>query len=401
MFDVDGVLKDFGLTPEKYESLLQDCSAIVSHTTDKTWDDISKKYDIGWNGDSIRKACQPVLVGSAFVKQYFEEKNPVSSPSLFGDQKRELERLKIKYRDERNAWQKQNYNNARFEETMELLEKAFKDTADRIYLNIEEKDKGESDQDETMVVCLSDLHLGETFYTWMRQYDVDIAHERMEKYLERVIEIGHKNNVSRVIVCSLGDQISGNIHKTIAISNKENVIDQVKYAVDLISAFCYELCKEFDNVELYTVAGNHSRLDKKEDAVHDERLDDLIGWMVCRLLQNVSNFEGFKGLDIGVNVFTVATKVYALVHGDYDLMDKKGLFSLSSCLGFTPYAVISGHQHTSAYNNVGKVKIIQSGSLVGSGNDYTIEKRLAGVPSQTVLICGDKGVDCIYDVQFE
>ena len=37
-------------------------------------------------------------------------------------QKRELERKKIQFRDERNAWQKQNFIDARVEEKLDLLE---------------------------------------------------------------------------------------------------------------------------------------------------------------------------------------------------------------------------------------------------------------------------------------
>ena len=40
---------------------------------------------------------------------------------------RELERLKIQFRDERNAWQKQNYIDARIEQKLDLLEKQLSD----------------------------------------------------------------------------------------------------------------------------------------------------------------------------------------------------------------------------------------------------------------------------------
>ena len=37
-------------------------------------------------------------------------------------QKRELERAKIQFRDERRSWNKQNYENARFDEVMSILD---------------------------------------------------------------------------------------------------------------------------------------------------------------------------------------------------------------------------------------------------------------------------------------
>ena len=46
---------------------------------------------------------------------------------------RELERLKIQFRDERNAWQKQNYIDARIEQKLDNHEKIINRHSDEIY----------------------------------------------------------------------------------------------------------------------------------------------------------------------------------------------------------------------------------------------------------------------------
>ena len=38
---------------------------------------------------------------------------------------------------------------------------------------------------------------------------------------------------------------------------------------DMITNFCYALCKHFEFVYLHSVSGNHTRIDRKEDAIHD------------------------------------------------------------------------------------------------------------------------------------
>ena len=68
-------------------------------------------------------------------------------------------------------------------------------------------------------------------------------------------------------------------------------------------------------------------------------------------------------------------------------------------LGFFPDCIISGHKHYSAYDESSGVPWVQSGTLVGSGDSYTIEKRLVGKPSQTVLVCNKDGIDCIYNIK--
>mgnify|MGYP006386250989 CR=1 FL=1 len=65
--------------------------------------------------------------------------------------------------------------------------------------------------------------------------------------------------------------ISNSIHKSIAITNRENVIEQVIEASEIVTSFLAELSKHFNNVTVASVVGNHSRIDKKEDALKDEQ----------------------------------------------------------------------------------------------------------------------------------
>ena len=92
-------------------------------------------------------------------------------------------------------------------------------------------------------------------------------------------------------------------------------------------------------------------------------------------------------------------KFYFGVHGDFDANSKQGISNLVMAMGFLPEAIIRGHMHSPAYHEFNGVKMIQSGSLAGSGDDYTLEKRLTGKPSQTLLVCNDRGIECIYNVE--
>lgn len=73
-------------------------------------------------------------------------------------QKRELERERIKFRDQRRSWNKQNYENTRFDEVMELLEERL-DNFSRADFSVQ-KDIPISFDTDSMIVCLSDLHIG-------------------------------------------------------------------------------------------------------------------------------------------------------------------------------------------------------------------------------------------------
>ena len=148
------------------------------------------------------------------------------------------------------------------------------------------------------------------------------------------------------------------------------------------------------------VCGNHSRIDKKEDALHDERLDDLISWIVESSLKHIDNVTVLhRNLDNGISDMNIRGKSYVAVHGDYDTFTKSGVANLVLMLGFVPYATLFGHMHTCAVDECNGIKMIRGGSLAGSGDSYTIEKRLSGKPSQMVCVCSDNGVEAYYTVE--
>ena len=95
------------------------------------------------------------------------------------------------------------------------------------------------------------------------------------------------------------------------------------------------------------MSGNHTRIDRKEDSIHDERLDDLIAWTVALRLNNVKNFAHRTNLyDTGISQIFIRGNEYVGVHGDYDDYSVNGVSKLCMLLGHIPYAVLYGHLHT-------------------------------------------------------
>ena len=312
-------------------------------------------------------------------------------------QKRELERKKIQFRDERNAWQKQNYADARVEEKLDKLEDELTPLG---RTNFDTHNTISIDSDNDMLIILSDLHIGQTFDSIFGKYNTDIAKDRLNQLLNEVLSIRDLHNSRKCYVSLQGDLISGNIHKSIQVTNRENVIEQVKNATELVSSFCYELSLHFENVFLSNVSGNHTRIERKEDAIHDERLDDIISWAVELSLKHIDNFHVLhRNIDTGIADIDIRGKSYIAVHGDYDGFNKSGVQNLCLALGFVPYAITFGHLHVCSVDETNGVKMIRGGSLAGCGDSYTIEKRLTGKPSQMVCICTNKGIKAYYPIE--
>lgn len=304
---------------------------------------------------------------------------------------RELEREKIRYRDERRAWNKQNYIEARVEQKLDKLEE---DLISIGKINFEVNNhKLSRTSDNDILVILSDLHIGSCFSSYFGNYNSAIAKNRLNQLLTEIIKLKTLYNSENCYISLQGDLINGSIHKTIQVENRENVIDQIKLATEIIASFAHELTKHFTNVYFSNVVGNHTRLDRKDEALHDERLDNIIGWAVGLMLNHINNFKMLhNNIDTGIAMLNIRDKKYISVHGDFDPFNKNSLNQLCTMLGFIPYAVLYGHLHTCAFREENGIKMIRGGSLCGTGDNYTIEKRLCGEASQLVCVCSNYGL---------
>jgi len=315
----------------------------------------------------------------------------------------ELDRKKIelmaerqKFYDQRSAFNKLVRERSRQEELNEILVEAIQ-SGNLPQLDYEYHPVPQSDND--LLVSLNDIHYGASVNNYWNTYNSDICRDMMCRYLSHIIQIAQTHGSENCIVWANGDEISGNIHKSIAVTNKENVIEQVKGVSELIAEFIAELSKHFATVTFVSVAGNHSRLDpNKENAMLSERLDDLVEWYLSARLQNFDNviIGGGEKVDETMYLIDVRGKTYCGVHGDFDGSASK-IHALQTMAHKPLYAVLSGHLHHCKIDDVQGIKTIMAGSFLGM-DDYCIQKRIYGRPEQMVCVCDETGVRCSYNV---
>ena len=387
-------------TYEEAKKIVED--KLINKTEYRTYEELSEiLFGEGncFNESEVRKRMYGMKRMIELHDKY--EKTPAQNNDVIEIQlaKRELEAAKVQFRDERAAWNRQNTIDARVNQKLDYLESVLKESGERIYTpSPVEVCVGNSDND--LLVILSDLHIGAAFSSEWGEYNSDIATRRLNQYIREIVKIAERHNSENCFVSIQGDLISGNIHKSIQVTNRENVIDQIKIAANLITDFCFELSNYFKKVTITNVSGNHSRIDKKEDALHSERLDDLIGWIVKNSLSHINKIT-FKenNLDIGIASIDIRGKEYIAIHGDYDSYSSSGVSNLCMMIHRIPYAILYGHLHHCSVDEVNGVKMVRGGSLAGSGDAFTIEKRLSGKPSQMVCICSSAGIEAYYPVE--
>ena len=341
-----------------------------------------------------------MLYGSRYTLELMDSEHMMSAD---GDVAKELDekflaikKERQKLSDQRIAFNKTVRERSRQEELNEILEDAIR-TGDLPELEYEERDIEQSGND--LLVSVNDIHYGAQHTNFWGSYNSDICRDMMCKYIEKIIEIAKRHGSENCIIWQNGDAISGNIHKSIQVTNKENVIQQVIGVSELLSQFIAELSRHFKTVKYVSVSGNHSRIEaNKDDSLVEERMDDLIEWYLIARLQNFENVIIGAGqrIDPTMYLINIRGKRYLGVHGDFDGSSGK-IQALQTMVGVPVYAVLSGHLHHNKVDEVQGIKTVMAGSFLGV-DDFCIQKRIFGKPEQMVCVCDENGIQCHYDI---
>lgn len=376
---------------------------LVDRTIDDDYEELSERlFGEGncFSASEVRKRMYGMKAIIEAIERDGEESiRDADTLSALDAKKIELQMERQKFYDQRNAFNRLIRERSRQEELNEILVEAVK-SGNLPQLHYERFDIAPSDND--LLVSLNDIHYGANVSNFWNTYNSDVCREMMCRYLDRIISIGETHRSENCVVWANGDEISGNIHQSIAVTNKENVIEQIKGVSELIAEFLAELSRHFSNVTFVSVAGNHSRIEPNKDrALISERLDDLVEWYLGARLQNFENITigGGEKIDHTIYLVDVRGQTYCGVHGDFDGSASK-VQALQAMAGKPIYAVLSGHLHHNKIDEVQGVKTIMAGSFLGM-DDYCVQKRIVGRAEQMVCVCDENGVRCSYGIPLQ
>lgn len=401
MIDIKQELDKYRLTESAYEACLSDVRGKINGVNDMDWMEIVEKYNLGIHSDTLRKASQTIF-GGAFISEYYKErelkKNEAGYLTQLRLEKEALKRERQKLSDERIDYQRSLREQARRESFLEVIERGL---AAQI-TPLDYKETPVINNDDDMIVCLSDLHAGIEVKNWWNTYDINILRSRLCRYIDEIKAIQAVHRCHRCELVLGGDAISGLIHPNLRLQNNENVIEQIKTVITYIGEFIAALQDSFSEIRVHSVSGNHSRLSpNKAEHLNGEELDALIPFCLkMKFAKNTSVVVHEDGyIDNSINSFTTrGGKLFYLVHGDKDTPSNV-VKNLTLMTGTKPDAIIMGHRHNNSLSSVHGVKIIQCGSVVGT-DDYCVDHRISGAPEQCVVITNIHNVlKCLYDIQ--
>lgn len=342
----------------------------------------------------------------AIVRQFRDEHEDDICESVDAKElvelRRELEKERVKIRDERNEYKKLIRDEARKESYKEQFLRAIEETAGYHKLEYVPPSKL-SDRlwsKTDLIIPLTDLHSGIEIKNMWNTYDVGVLKERMRHYLDRIFEIQDRHNAECAHVV-LSEVLSGIIHPNLRVQNNQDLIEQFLTVTDYICDFLKELSGRFKCVFVYVAPGNHSRINAKKDQdIAHENMDNLLLPFIRATMQNYRNISCCDNeIEQGMAVFPVRGLNVVAVHGDKDNFNDVAN-SLSKLLRIRIDLILIGHRHTNGLLTDGDIKVVQSGCMSGS-DEFAINHRLRNRPEQAVcVITEDEGLDCIYDIKF-
>lgn len=344
---------------------------------------------------------------SVFRKRYQHAKQFYES-GVFGSQdeylqelklqKQELEKEKVKVRDERLELNRTIRAEARKESYADMVKRIICENVQPIELDVRPFNGVCLDND--LLCHLTDIHTGIEIDNWKNCFNQDVLKRRMEHYTLRVIELQnlHKSQNCYLVI---GEIISGLIHNNLRLQNNLNLMEQFKYACELISAMLIELSRCFEDVYVYVTPGNHSRISpKKEDALDGENMDLLLPFYLKARLQNINNVVICENtIEPEIAMFNIRGNNVFSSHGHKDKASNV-VQNFTMMFGIKPDIVLLGHRHTNGLTTVYDTKVIESGCVSGS-DQYAVSIRKANKPEQTVSVVDRSGLVCLYDIQLD
>lgn len=375
---------------------------------DMSWDDIADviNRELGVEGSPLAEASyrKPYQQAKRFYDAgVFSESADDEYLAELRNERHELEKEKVKIRDERTELRRVLREQARKESFKEQVVRAISECDVMPLGHDDNMVDGQWDvvDGNDMVATFFDVHAGMRIDNFFNKFDQDVLRDRINRYLDKILEIQYRHGSENIHVI-LSELVSGNIHPTIRIENNQNLLEQFLMIVSYIADFLEVLSYRFNNVYVYCAPGNHSRMTaNKEESLRGENMDILAMPYLEAKMQNFDNVH-FIGNDVDdmIAMFDVrGNKVFA-IHGDRANMDNVAE-RLTMYVGVRPDIIYMGHMHTNAMVTSYGIKVIQAGSFCGNGDQYTSDKMLRGNPEEVVSIIGDDGLECNYDVRLD
>lgn len=381
-----------------YEYCFRLSYAKVREGLDIDWQEIVNLCNLNWSADHCRKTMIGAIRHQDYIDTKTREQLTNEQYTKLLEKELELRKEKVKLTDLKTQVNKQIRELARKESLSELLEDKLKqlDMQPKI-INDSYKQRVTSNRD--MVCLISDIHYGIKTTNAISPYDSDVCKQKMDYLINKTIAFSLENDVDKLYLMILGDEISGLIHNTTRLEQREDVISQVIEVSELLYESIVKLAKNLPFVIVGLAQGNHSRvMADKKDSLEQENFTRLIKEFLKLRLANISNVLLLEN-KFDESIIELNIRGYNVIglHGQNDSLGK--VSKLTEMFDKKIDYVCFGHWHNSKEFENNKTEVIVNGCF--SGDDYSKRLRFYNKPIQKLLLFDDTGKIATYNINLD
>lgn len=245
-------------------------------------------------------------------------------------------------------------------------------------------------QEKSMVITLSDLHIGAVTDLPNSQYNSEIAYSYLFTYANKLVDLINADKPKEVYITNLGDMIEGSFMRynqsfDIDLNQSQQQSKAIEYITSFVS-FIYEHTSKLGIKLYYTgIAGNHDRSNgNKKDNLNGDSFITVLNTVIKLMTNELDNFEFLEPKSETRTSINVQNHWIKLVHGDFDNLNKVSILSeLSQVDGVHYDALLGGHKHSLMIRENNGI-IAQTGSIVGNTN-YSNDLAVSASRSQLIM----------------
>jgi hypothetical protein len=221
----------------------------------------------------------------------------------------------------------------------------------------------------TLVMPHSDSHVGAVIKDRIDvdYYSAEEARGAIVEYFDRCINAAReRGDVENAVLIMNGDHLDGEgVFPGQRHAQEDNLRDQLRKAGNTYIEQILKLSREFENVSVYCVPGNHGVFDRESTTNADNMLYDFVETGLH--YSDADNIHFEKGTAAGNNVFSIRGWKYFCRHGENYLQHvgtSSGIRRAQDWWMKHKFDVgIRSHYHTILYETIGdEVPIVMTGS---------------------------------------
>ena len=376
---------------KQFEKKLELCLQKLNRETDLDWSEIVELLELDCSSDHLRKTAYGIKECYDYFNSKTKEMIAKEEYEKLLDQELKIKKEKIKLNDMKTQLNKQVRELARKEDLVEILENKLEELKYTKPLEINHFPITETSGRDGVMLC-SDIHLGSEVDNILDKYNPNICKEKMNYYVDKVIQYGKQNNIDKLYVLMAGDLVSGIIHDVNRYESRLNIIEQIIMVSELIAETINKLSNYFYCI-CGIVLGNHDRIvAKKDKSIENENFAILIEQFVRLRLKDNPRVVFLEKRDEGILEIDIKGNKCICVHGHND--KDATLDRLIEMFEYNPNYIFKGHDHRAKIFEKNRTTVICNGAF--SGEEYAKNARLYNKSIQIFSIFNEEGMEANY-----